>query len=376
MKSGVIYALAAAALFGASTPFAKLLVGQIPPIILAGMLYLGSGIGLLSWLLLRRRFSVSKCGKSESFLTRADLPWLAGAIVVGGIVAPLLLMYGLSNTPASTSSLLLNMEGVFTTLLAWSVFRENYDTRIFLGMVLIVAAGALLSWEQVPKVGIPWGTFAILGACLCWAIDNNFTRQVSASDSVQIAGLKGLVAGLVNLSLGLALGFHLPVWSKIMSAGLVGLCGYGISLVLFVLALRNLGTARTGAYFSSAPFFGAAISILVLHEATGRRFWVAAVFRSSGLEWSGTCDFNQSIARAGSLGTRCGSRGRKAAPASCAHDGASCESWFCAHGDFHFHRCGNTAPASDCCHWRTVQFDHANPVPAADFLRMDGEDRR
>jgi len=153
MKSGVVYALAAAALFGASTPFAKRVVGQIPPIILAGLLYLGSGIGLLTWLFLRRRFSVSVDGKSESFLTRKDLPWLAGAIVVGGIVAPLLLMYGLTNTPASTSSLLLNMEGVFNTLLAWFVFRENYDARIFLGMVLIVAAGALLSWEQIPKWG-------------------------------------------------------------------------------------------------------------------------------------------------------------------------------------------------------------------------------
>jgi drug/metabolite transporter (DMT)-like permease len=192
-------------------------------------------------------------------------------------------MCGLTNTPASTSSLLLNMEGVFTTLLAWFVFRENYDSRIFAGMLLIIAAGALLSWEQVPKVGIPWGAFAILGACLCWAIDNNFTCRVSASDSVQIAGLKGLVAGLVNLSLGAGLGFHLPVWSGILSAGVVGLCGYGISLVLFVLALRHLGTARTGAYFSSAPFFGAAISILVLHEAPGLFFWMAAVLMAGGI---------------------------------------------------------------------------------------------
>ena len=255
MKSGVMYGLAAAALFGASTPFAKLLVGQIPPIILAGLLYFGSGIGLLSWFLLRRRVAASGIKQSESFLTRADLPWFVGAIVIGGIAAPLLLMYGLMTTPASTSSLLLNMEGVFTTLLAWLVFRENYDARIFIGMLFIIAAGVLLSWEQVPKLGIPWGTLAIAGACLCWALDNNLTRRVSASDSVQIAGLKGLVAGLVNLSLGAALGFHLPAWSRILAANVVGLFGYGISLVLFVLALRNLGTARTGAYFSSAPFF-------------------------------------------------------------------------------------------------------------------------
>jgi drug/metabolite transporter (DMT)-like permease len=283
MKSGVMYGLAAAALFGASTPFAKLLVGQIPPIILAGLLYLGSGIGLLSWLLLRRYVTVSESKKSESFLTRADLPWFAGAIVVGGIAAPLLLMYGLMTTPASTSSLLLNMEGVFTTLRAWFVFRENYDARIFIGMLFIIAAGVLLSWEQVPKLGIPWGPLAIAGACLCWAIDNNLTRRVSASDSVQIAGLKGLVAGLANLSLGAALGFHLPGWPSMLAASVVGLFGYGISLVFFVLALRNLGTARTGAYFSSAPFFGAAIAILVLHEAPSLSFWMAAGLMGVGI---------------------------------------------------------------------------------------------
>jgi drug/metabolite transporter (DMT)-like permease len=167
--------------FGASTPFAKLLVGQIPPIILAGLLYLGSGIGLLSWLLLRRRFIDRRAGKSESLLTRRDLPWLAGAIAVGGVLGPLLLMYGLTLTTASTSSLLLNMEGVFTPLLAWLVFHENYDVRILIGMLLIITAGVLLSWEQVPRLGVPWGAIAIVGACLCWAIDNNLTCRVSAA---------------------------------------------------------------------------------------------------------------------------------------------------------------------------------------------------
>ncbi|MBI3477340.1 MAG: EamA family transporter [Acidobacteria bacterium] len=283
MKSGVIYALAAATLFGASTPFAKLLVGQIPPIILAGLLYLGSGIGLLSWLLLRRRFIDRRARQSESLLTRRDLPWLAGAIAVGGVVGPLLLMYGLTLTTASASSLLLNMEGVFTTLLAWLVFHENYDVRILIGMLLIITAGVLLSWEQVPRLGVPWGAIAIVGACLCWAIDNNLTCRVSASDAVQIAGLKGLVAGVVNLSLGFALGFHLPSWSRVLPAAVVGLCGYGISLVLFVLALRNLGTARTGAYFSSAPFFGAVISILLLHEVPTLLFWMAAGLMGVGI---------------------------------------------------------------------------------------------
>jgi drug/metabolite transporter (DMT)-like permease len=283
MKSGVLYALGAATLFGASTPFAKLLVGQIPPIILAGLLYLGSGVGLLTWLLLRRQFVDRGADKSELFLARPDLPWLAGAIIAGGILGPLLLMSGLTITPASTSSLLLNMEGVFTTLLAWVVFHENYDFRIFIGMLLIVTAGVLLSWERMPKLGVPWGAIAIVGACLCWAIDNNLTCRISASDAAQIAGLKGLVAGTVNLFLGISLGFHLPAWSRVLPAAMVGLCGYGISLVLFVLALRNLGTARTGAYFSSTPFFGAAISIVLLHEIPSLIFWIAALLMGVGI---------------------------------------------------------------------------------------------
>lgn len=283
MKSGVIFALAAATLFGASTPFAKLLVGEIPPIILAGLLYLGSGIGLLSWLWLRGRFLARRGRESESPLMRHDIPWLTGAIAVGGVLGPLLLMYGLTVTSASTSSLLLNMEGVFTTLLAWLVFHENYDFRILIGMLLITTAGVLLCWEQVPKIGVPWGPIAIVGACLCWAIDNNLTRHVSASDPVQIAGLKGFVAGVVNLSLGFLLGYHLPSWSRVLPAAVVGLCGYGISLVLFVLALRNLGTARTGAYFSSAPFFGAVLSILLFREVPSLLFWVAAILMGAGI---------------------------------------------------------------------------------------------
>ena len=237
----------------------------------------------MTWLLLRRRFFDRGAKKSESFLTLPDLPWLAGAIIMGGILAPLLLMYGLTLAPASTSSLLLNMEGVFTTLLAWLVFHENYDVRIFIGMLLIIAAGVLLSSEQVPKLGVPCGAIAIIGACLCWAIDNNLTCRISGSDAVQIAGLKGLAAGMVNLFLGISLGFHLPSWSRVLSAAVVGLCGYGISLVLFVLALRNLGTARTGAYFSSAPFFGAAISITLLHEIPSLLFWIAALLMGVGI---------------------------------------------------------------------------------------------
>lgn len=282
MHKGVIYALLAAALFGASTPFAKALIGQAAPVMLAGLLYLGSGLGLLIWYTLRA-LAVRGQQPTNARLTRQDLPWLGGAILTGGIAGPVLLMYGLTLTPASSASLLLNMEGVLTALLAWFVFKENFDRRIFLGMVLIVAAGVLLSWQQRPALGVPWGALAIVAACLCWAIDNNLTRKVSASDAVQIAGIKGLVAGSVNLSIALALGLPWPEASTALIAGVVGFSGYGLSLVLFVLALRHLGTARTGAYFSAAPFAGAAIALLMLGETPDPVFWVAAALMGAGI---------------------------------------------------------------------------------------------
>jgi drug/metabolite transporter (DMT)-like permease len=282
---GITYALLAAVLFGASTPFAKLLLGQTSPVLLAGLLYFGSGIGLGLWLLLRL-LTRRSTGGSDALRAR-DWPWLAGAVIVGGMVGPILLMAGLGRTPASTASLLLNLEGVLTALLAWFVFHEQFDRRIFFGMVLIIVAGILLSWEQGAPSGqafaVPWGAIYIIGACLCWAIDNNLTRKISAGDAVQIAAIKGLVAGTVNLSIAWWLGSSMPALTDATAAGVIGFCGYGLSLVLFVVALRHLGTARTGAYFSMAPFAGAAISVLLLGEILTPLFWVATLLMLGGL---------------------------------------------------------------------------------------------
>ncbi|MES3020863.1 MAG: DMT family transporter [Pseudomonadota bacterium] len=282
MHASVLYALLSAALFGASTPFAKHLTGSVPPVMLAALLYLGSGVGLAAWFGVRKLLTEAGT-RSVAPLQVADLPWLAGAIFSGGVAGPVLLMVGLAITPASSASLLLNLEGVLTALLAWFVFKENFDRRIFAGMVFIVVAGALLSWSERPDFGVPWGPLAIVAACLCWAVDNNLTRKVSASDPVQIACLKGLVAGGVNLAIALGLGQHLPGWTTIATAGAVGLCGYGFSLVLFVLALRHLGTARAGAYFSASPFAGAVISMLMFAERPGPMFWIAAALMGIGI---------------------------------------------------------------------------------------------
>ena len=281
LSTGIVYALAAAALFGASTPFSKLLLGSVDPWLLAGLLYLGSGCGLSLWLLLASRLT-GKDSK-EASLKRADLPWLAGAIVFGGVVGPVLLMLGLASTPAASASLLLNLEGVLTALLAWFVFKENFDRRIALGMAFITAGGVLLSWTGDIAAGIPWGALGIAGACLAWGIDNNLTRKVSGGNPVQIAAVKGLVAGGVNLSLALILGSRLPGIPTVLAAVAVGLLGYGVSLTFFVLALRHLGTARTGAYFSLAPFVGAIFSLVIFQEGLTIVFGVAAVFMSIGV---------------------------------------------------------------------------------------------
>ena len=276
-RAAIAYALASAALFGASTPLAKLLVGEVAPLALAGLLYLGSGIGLFAWFLLRMR------REAATSLSRADWPWLAGAIAAGGIAGPALLMFGLARCDGATASLLLNLESVFTASIAWVVFRENVDRRVFLGMAAIVAGGVVLSWDELPRAGGLAGPLLIAAACLLWAIDNNLTRRVSGGDAVTIAGMKGLMAGSVNLSLALLQGASLPGAGLLASAAAVGFFGYGISLVFFVVALRNLGTARTGAYFSVAPFFGAALALLVLRESPSSAFWVAAGLMALGV---------------------------------------------------------------------------------------------
>lgn len=274
----VVHALLAAALFGASTPFAKLLLGDLSPWLLAGLLYLGSGLGLAAARLIRDR------GWQPSGLATGEWPWLLGAIFFGGVLGPLALMFGLTRTSGSAASLLLNLEAVLTAVIAWLVFKENADRRIVLGMFAIVAGGVVLSWSSGPAETHDWlGPLAIAAGCLCWAIDNNLTRRVSASDALFIACAKGGVAGTVNVGLAFMLGASLPGVQLLLGTMVVGLLGYGISLVLFVLALRGLGTARTGAYFSTAPFIGAAVSLLLLGESTSPAFWLAAALMAWGV---------------------------------------------------------------------------------------------
>jgi drug/metabolite transporter (DMT)-like permease len=273
---GVFCALLAAVLFGASAPFAKSLLGNASPQGLAGLLYLGSGVGLT----LVRATGVYR---SPIALKKKDLPWLAAAVLAGGAVAPVLLMEGLQRTPASVASLLLNLEVVFTAMLAWVLFGERFSGRVAIGLSAVVAGGILLGWEGSAQSTEFLGATFVALACLAWGLDNNLTQRISQADPVQITMIKGLAAGTVNTVL--ALGLH-SVWpsrtNMLLAAGL-GFLGYGVSLALFVMALRRIGTTRTIASFGIAPFVGTVIGVVVFGEPLTMLLVGAGVLMAAGV---------------------------------------------------------------------------------------------
>lgn len=271
-------ALGSAVLFGASAPLSKLLMDSISPWLLAGILYFGAGIGLAITHYGRAAFGLSV----EAPLKRADLPWLVAVLFFGGFLGPLFLMFGLSMTSASSGSLLLNLEGLATMAIAWLVFRENVDRRLLLGAFAILAGAVVLAWNG-QGLSLDFGGLLIAGACLAWGIDNNLTRKLSSADPVQIAMIKGLVAGAANLILALATGAAVPSAGFIAGGAVVGFFGIGVSLVMFMLGLRHLGTARTGAYFSLAPFIGALLALVLLGETATVQLGIAGALMALGL---------------------------------------------------------------------------------------------
>jgi drug/metabolite transporter (DMT)-like permease len=280
--SGIGCALGSAVLFGASTPLAKnLLQTGLAPQLLAGLLYLGSGLGLSALLLLRR---LLRHESGEASLQLAHLPTLTLTVLLGGVLGPVLLMLGLARTSAATAALLLNLEGLATMAIAWLVFRENVDRRLIVGAVALLAGALLLSWGGPLRArSVSVGALLIAGACVAWGADNNFTRKLSQLDPMQIAAVKGVVAGGVNLALASLVHAEWPTAPTVGLAGVIGFLGYGVSLVLFVLGLRHLGAARTAAYFSTAPFIGALLALVWLHESPTPRLLEAGLLMGFGL---------------------------------------------------------------------------------------------
>lgn len=276
----ISYALASAALFGASTPLTKVLLAHANPWLVAGLLYVGSGIGLTVFAGARRVVGPTR---AEASLRLPDLPWLAAVVICGGILGPGLLLIGLSRTDAATGALLLNLEGIATLVIAWVVFREHVDRRLLIGAAAIVLGAFVLSWGD-EAVTVRPGVLAIAGASIAWGIDNNLTRKLASADPVAIALAKGVVAGPVNLALALAVGgAAVPASRDVVLCLLLGAVGYGASLVLFILALRHLGTARTGAYFSTAPFLGAAIAVPLFAIPVGWPLVLAGALMAVGV---------------------------------------------------------------------------------------------
>lgn len=277
---GPFFAVIAAVLFGLSSPLAKALIGSIDPWLLAGILYLGSGFGM-AVIQLIRTFGSKK--PTQIKIAIKEIPWLLGVIFFGGVSGPVLLMYGLSLTPASSASLLLNLEGVFTAGLAWIVFKEHYDRRIVTGMIAIIVGGIILSWMPGLSLSSFLGPLLVIGACFSWGVDNNLTRKISLNDPILITMIKSLAAGTTNLIIAVALGARLPGTALLLEASALGFISYGLSIVCFILALRSLGASRTGAYFSAAPFVGALVAIGILNEPITTRLLIAAAFMGFGI---------------------------------------------------------------------------------------------
>jgi drug/metabolite transporter (DMT)-like permease len=274
----ILQALLAALFFGASAPIAKLLLGDVPPVLMAAFLYLGSGTGI-SLLKLYQRFSRNQ---KEAGIRRPDLGWLAGAIISGGIMAPIVLMISLRNTPASTASLLLNFEGVGTTLIALFFFRESISRRALTAIFAITLASVFLSTSFEGGFAFSFGALGVILACVLWGVDNNFTRNISAKDPLTIVAWKGLVAGSFSLLLGLGLGQQIPAFTTLLSILLLGFISYGLSTMLFIYSMRGLGAARTSALYGTAPLAGVLLSILIFKDPITLLFGIAALFMVAG----------------------------------------------------------------------------------------------
>lgn len=265
-SKGTAYALAAALLFGATAPFAKRYLTDIPAIEASGLLYTSAGLALALAMLAQR-------GSPEARLRRADVPYLAGAAFFGGLVGPCLLLLGLAHATGTVASLLLNLEAVFTVLIALAL-GESLDRRAGLGILAILAGSVLLAVDPGAVGAASWlGVAAVAGACLSWGIDNNVTQKLAGRDPLAIVAVKGLVAGPIALALAALTGAPWPGGQALLAGLMLGASGYGLSLVCFVHALRHAGTARTGSLFATAPFVGAVCSLAFLHEPLG---WLAA----------------------------------------------------------------------------------------------------
>lgn len=276
---GPLLATLSAVLFGISPVLCKLVIGEMSPVLLAGLLYLGSGIGL-SFVLVRQRINIFREIQSVSRIHRIKL---LGAVLAGGVIAPLCLVYGIKYGRASEVALLLNLETVATTIIAWLIFKEQVSRYVWAGKVLIVLASAFIILKAPESVAFSASGILVVLACVFWGIDNNLTRDVDELPATALAAIKGYSAGLFNIALAAAIGFGTVDIQQIGGALLIGAFSYGASLVLFIGALRKIGSARSSTYFAIGPFIGVLSSLILLHEQPPAFFWFAAALMLAGV---------------------------------------------------------------------------------------------
>ena len=278
MNKAIFYAILAAALYALNAPVSKLMLKNVPPTMMAGFLYLGAGIGMALMGLVRRRTGL---GKQEMHLTRKDLPFTLGMVVLD-IAAPIFLMIGLSRTTSANASLLNNFEIVATSLIALLIFKEKIGRRLWIAIGLITLSSILLSVEDAGSFRFSVGSLFVLLACVCWGLENNCTRNLSHSDPLEIVVIKGFGSGIGSVIIGRVAGEPLPLWGDILRILLLGFVAYGLSIYFYVYAQRDLGAAKTSAYYAIAPFIGVLLSFIMFREIPGALFFIALAIMVAG----------------------------------------------------------------------------------------------
>lgn len=270
-KTATVFAILAAALYAINIPFSKLLLGNVGPTMMAAFLYLGAGLGLIVYTLVGR--AVGKPAIKEP-LTRKELPYTV-AMVVLDIAAPILLMMGITYTSSASASLLNNFEIVATSLIALFVFKEVISKRLWLAIALVTAASVILGFEGNQRLSFNMGSLFVLGACVCWGLENNCTKMISSKSSIEIVIIKGCFSGLGSLIVALFVGEQLPDFVWIICVLLLGFVAYGLSINFYIMAQKHLGAAKTSAFYSVAPFLGVAFSMVLVSERPRLQFYIA-----------------------------------------------------------------------------------------------------
>ena len=277
-KRGVLFAILAAAFYALNSPLSKLMLNEIPPTMMAAFLYLGAGFGMSIFQLIEHR---SGLAAREQKLTRKELPYTVGMVVLD-IAAPIALMIGISQTSAANASLLNNFEIVATSLIAMLIFREAISPKLWLGIVLVTLSSVILSVQDVTSFSFSVGSLFVLAACVCWGFENNCTRMLSSKNPVQIVVIKGIGSGLGALVIALGVGEAFPSPVSILLALVLGFVAYGLSIVFYIYAQRELGAAKTSAYYAIAPFIGVALSLVIFRENPSASFIIALIIMIAG----------------------------------------------------------------------------------------------